>query len=51
MYILFSVLQLYSDFAVPFKLHEVKLDIFHSAGHADKGMIESLWADIIEAGM
>ena len=42
--------QLYADYATPLKLHDVRLEIFYSAGHADKALIESLWADIVEAG-
>ena len=43
--------QLYGDFADEFELSECKLAIVHCAGHYDPILIETLWRDIIEAGM
>ena len=52
LYHLFCVfIQLYGDFADEFGLAECKLAIVHCAGHYDPILIETLWKDIIEAGM
>ncbi|CAG7786478.1 unnamed protein product [Allacma fusca] len=46
---LYNITTLYGDYATPLKLHDIRLEIFYSAGHAEKQLIESLWADIVEA--
>ena len=42
--------QLYSDFADPFQLAEIKLAIAHCSGLHDDSLVRALWKNIIEDG-
>ncbi|POI31817.1 hypothetical protein CIB84_004432, partial [Bambusicola thoracicus] len=44
-------MDLYGEFADPFKLSECKLAIIHCAGHSDPILVQTLWQEIIEKGM
>ncbi|OXB79178.1 UNVERIFIED_CONTAM: hypothetical protein H355_006637 [Colinus virginianus] len=41
-------MDLYGEFADPFKLSECKLAIIHCAGHSDPILVQTLWQEIIE---
>ncbi|EPY80932.1 hypothetical protein CB1_000775013 [Camelus ferus] len=41
-------MELYGEFADPFKLAECKLAIIHCAGYSDPILVQTLWQDIIE---
>ncbi|KAJ7399498.1 hypothetical protein BTVI_114420 [Pitangus sulphuratus] len=41
-------MELYGEFADPFKLSECKLAIIHCAGHSDPILVQTLWQEIIE---
>ncbi|ELW53479.1 Nuclear pore complex protein Nup155 [Tupaia chinensis] len=41
-------MELYGEFADPFKLAECKLAIIHCAGYSDPVLVQTLWQDIIE---
>lgn len=43
--------QLFSNFAEPYDLPQIKLAILHSASHPDTAMVESFWTEIINKGL
>jgi len=45
---LFNITELYQAFAEPFDLPEMKLLIFHVAGHRDEAMVRPIWNKIFE---
>ncbi|KAI0348539.1 nucleoporin [Trametopsis cervina] len=48
---LFNITELYQAFAEPFDLPDMKLLIFHVAGHRDEAIVRPIWNKIVEAAL